>query len=398
MIDKIRTNPKNKKIQYLFVFTACYSVAMQAFLMVEGIYSILRYILYALMLLILFALFVTKQIRLKNNTIIAMIVIAYISLLIGLVYSIIFGTNIIIESTLLVPLLLIIIGYNVNLHTKNQRWLIYCYAMLTSLVGWYIILNFGNGLTLSGQYFLAQKNQIGAILGVSIALLLYILFSQKGIIREKLAPILFTSILLIMNIIPLFLLRNRTTMLAIIVCFVLVIIKTFLNVGTKKSAKFLIVFSGLLMLFSANTIIDFVYESFFLNTDTKDLNSVSGDRFDVYVATIEFLKNNLWFGKMGTESSIFDPHNFLLYNLYKKGLLLSLGYFIIYFLFLGKIVKSWLTVKLADLSISDYLLIISFITSISEYQQPFGPGTTQLLAWFFIGNELRNGNKYEKKN
>ncbi|MCR6466511.1 O-antigen ligase family protein [Bacillus paranthracis] len=391
-------NPKNKKIQYLFVFTACYSVAIQAFLMVESVYSILRYILYALMMLILFSLFITKQIRLKNNIIIGIIVIAYISLLIGLSYSIIFGTHITIESTLLVPLLLIIIGYNVNLHIKNKRWLIYCYATLTSLVGWYIILNFGSGLTLSGQYFLAQKNQIGAILGVSIALLLYILFSQKGIISEKVVPILFTIILLVMNLVPLFLLRNRTTMLAIMVCLVLVIIKMFFNAGTKKSAKVLIVLSGLLMLFSANTIIDFIYEAFFLNTNMNDMNSISGDRFDVYVITIEFLKDNLWFGQMGTESSIFDPHNFLLYNLYKKGFFLSLGYIIIYFLFLGKIVRSWITVRLVDLSISDYLLIISFITSISEYQQPFGPGTTQLLAWFFMGNELRNGKRNEEKN
>ncbi|MDM5313196.1 O-antigen ligase family protein [Peribacillus frigoritolerans] len=384
---------KKRKVEYLFIFTSCYSVIIQFFLMNGNIYSILRYILMFLIILILFVLILTKQLRIKNNIIIGMILVSYIALILGLIYSIIFN-SIIIENTLFVPLLLIIIGYNLNLHLENRNLLIYCYAFSTLLVGWYIVLKFGDGFSISSQYFLAQKNQLGAIIGVSISMLLYLLFTQKTVFKNR---IFFTIMLICLNIIPLFLLRNRTTMLAVIICLVIIIIKTFLSTQASIFAKFLIV-CLILLLFSTSTTIDFIYNSFFLNVDVTDINSLSSDRVSVYIESIEFIKNNFLFGAVATESNIFDPHNFFIYNLLKNGILLSLGSFIFYFIFLIRLIKSWVSIKLFDLNVANFLLIISFSASMMEYQQPFGPGTTQLLAWFFVGNELREGRNNGKKN
>ncbi|MFD4932119.1 O-antigen ligase family protein [Peribacillus butanolivorans] len=384
---------KKRKVEYLFIFTSCYSVIIQFFLMNGNIYSILRYILIFLIILIFFVLILTKQLKIKNNLIIGMILVSYITLILGLIYSIIFNT-IIIENTLFIPLLLIIIGYNLNLHLENRNLLIYCYAFSTLLVGWYIVLKFGNGFSISSQYFLAQKNQLGAIIGVSISMLLYLLFTKKAVFKNR---IFFTIMLIFLNIIPLFLLRNRTTMLAVIICLVFIIIKTLLSTQASIFAKFLIV-CLILLLFSSSTTIDFIYNSFFLNVDVTDINSLSSDRVSVYSESIEFIKNNFWFGEVATESNIFDPHNFFIYNLLKNGILLSFGSFIFYFIFLRRLIKSWFSVKLFELNVSNFLLIISFSASMLEYQQPFGPGTTQLLAWFFVGNELREGRNNGKKN
>ncbi|PEJ25954.1 hypothetical protein CN689_25235 [Peribacillus butanolivorans] len=387
---------KKTKVENLFIFIACYSVIIQFFIMNGNIYSILRYILIFLIVLILFVLVLTKQFKIKNNIIIGMIIVSYITLLLGFIYSIIFNT-IIIESTLFIPLLLIIIGYNLNLHLENKKLLIYCYSFSTLLVGWFIVLKYGNGFSISSQYFLAQKNQLGAIIGVSISMLLYLLCTKKTVFKNKIFLMFFTTMLIFLNIIPLFLLRNRTTMLAVIICLVFIIIKTLLSTKASIFAKFFIV-CLILLLFSTSTAIDFIYNSFFLNVDVTDINSVSSDRVSVYIESIEFIKNNFLFGEILTESNIFDPHNFFIYNLQKNGILLSLGSFIFYFVFLSRLIKSWFSVKLFELNISNFLLIISFSASMIEYLQPFGPGTTQLLAWFFVGNELREGRNNGKKN
>jgi len=382
--------------EYFFIFIACYSVIIQAFVNIS-LYSVLKYILYLLICFFIFNLIITNRFNIKNKVILGLIIIAYLNLLLGLIYSIIFNT-VIIETTLMIPLILIIIGYNLRFKIKDTNLLIFCYSLSTLLVGWYIIFVFGNGFSISSQYFFPQKNQLGAILGVSVFSLMFFLLNGKNNIKIKLRFRIMAITLLFLNILPLLLLRNRTTMFAIIVIFILILIKNLKINKTSSIFKFLLVCIGFSLLLTFETVFKFLYDSFFLNFDSNDIDSLSANRVSVYIESFQFIKNNFLFGLLGSKSNIFDPHNFILYHLFKTGFILNLGVFIVYFAILGNVLKTWLSLRLSEISLSNYLLILSLVASIFEYQQPFGPGTTQLLAWLFVGNALRERKNHEERN
>ena len=377
-------NDKNRHSS-LFILIACYSVLIQIFSNNASTYFILRAGLYGLTFLLIFNLIISKTFDAMNRKIKLMIFVVYFSQIIRFVYIVLFDSKLIIEGTLFIPLLFVIVGNSIEFTQKNKKLLIYSYSLMTAFVGMYLVFKYGNGFALTNEYFFSQKNQVGAVIGASISLLLYKIFSDN----DKLIRKPYLILLVIANIIPLFVLRNRTTMVAIILIIILIFVKLLLSGKDNMVTKLMLILIIMFSLTPSNSMIDYVYDSFFMNYDITDVNSISANRFESYLESIEFLSKNFIFGEIRTNSGIFDPHNFIIFNLLSNGALLSFGYLIVYFLFLSKLIKDWRILDIRNLKISNYLLIISYVGSIFEYMPPFGPGTTQMLAWFFIGNELR---------
>lgn len=389
MMNKVNLIPKII-INKLLILIVYYTVIMQFFVTNAKFYSTLRIILMlAIVALFLIVMLLNRGLYI-NKLLYLFIVISYISFIIGLILSVIFG-NPIFELTILIPLIMMILGLNIKLSDRERQVLMYGYVLLTGALGIYFVLKYGSGFVISAQYILAQKNQIGSIIGISIVIILYNLLVKRQ-------HVFYNSLLLIVNLLPLLILRTRTIVIGVIVIFFYLLLKNIaFQIKNKRIFKLIIIIFGIIILLTSNQVVSYFYDVFFLNVDTNDINSISSNRLESYIKSVPFILENFLFGELIVNANNFDPHNFVLYTLQKKGLILSFSIILIYFYFLIFMLKNLVHSKLNKISIPTLLLLLAFISSLFEYQAPFGPGTTQLITWFFIGNSMRKGDFDEWK-
>src|SRR5699024_5768667 len=189
-----------------------------------------------------------------------------------------------------------------------------------------------------------------------------------------------------------------TIVIGVIVIFFYLLLKNIaFQIKNKRIFKLTIIIFGIIILLTSNQVVSYFYDVFFLNVDTNDINSISSNRLESYIKSVPFILEKFLFGELIVNANNFDPHNFVLYTLQKKGLILSFSIILIYFYFLIFMLKNLVHSKLNKISIPTLLLLLAFISSLFEYQAPFGPGTTQLITWFFIGNSMRKGDFDEWK-
>src|SRR5699024_1691647 len=223
----------------LLILIVYYTVIMQFFVTNAKFYSTLRIILMlAIVALFLIVMLLNRGLYI-NKLLYLFIVISYISFIIGLILSVIFG-NPIFELTILIPLIMMILGLNIKLSDRERQVLMYGYVLLTGALGIYFVLKYGSGFVISAQYILAQKNQIGSIIGISIVIILYNLL-------VKMQHVFYNSLLLIVNLLPLLILRTRTIVIGVIVIFFYLLLKNIaFQIKNKRIFKLTIIIFGII--------------------------------------------------------------------------------------------------------------------------------------------------------
>lgn len=374
-----------------------YLALSQAFVPNPSIYPILHVGIYALLGAIILKLAVDKRLRLGHPFIgvLAAVILANFVLRSGV--SIYTGTNLIERDPLLAPLVLIVLGYSTR-QQVDPRKLALAYAVFSLFSAWYVIITYG-GLSAEGAYFIAQKNQLGAIIAAAFALLLWVFVSSFEAGRPRSSWVrLLTLGLMVLAFTALLLLRNRSSLVALIILVFITLGKALVSSRTARGTSAAII-AGLVV-FSAlfgSRFLALVDDALFQGYDRSDVNNLSANRFDTYTDSLLFLSTNWLFGELSAESGIFDPHNFVLYNLVQFGLFLSVGVLFIYFYCLIRLIREWLSKDIMDVEPWAYLLMVAMFASLLEYAQPFGPGTTQFLTWIFVGRALVEGERSSLK-
>jgi len=136
--------------------------------------------------------------------------------------------------------------------------------------------------------------------------------------------------------------------------------------------------------------------AFTLNFDLHDLNSLSADRINTYKLAVEYIRMYPAFGELTAGESLYGiAHNYILNKWVKYGLIGSLPFVLFYIYLVLVIMKNafFEGVNLEGKKTAHWLLIYGFIISVFEYTFPFGPGTSQVMTWFMLGNYLSNRNK-----
>lgn len=386
----MRLNQSNKS--GILLLTA-YLAMTQAFVANSSIYSTLHLGIYAFMGLIIVKLALDEKLKLGHPLIRVMAAVIAANFILRSAASIYSGTFLVGRDPLLAPLVLIILGFSTRQNVDSRK-LARVYAVVSLFAAWYVIITHG-GLTAEGAYFLAQKNQLGAIVAAGFALLLWDLVSSFG--RDRTMSSwgrLFTLLLMVSAFSALLLLRNRSSLVALIILLALSFGKLLVSRRTPLGAKAITIVSLVTSLGAFGPqlrgIID---DALFQGYDRSDANSLSADRFDVFVDSLTFLRSNLLFGNLATESNLFDPHNFVLYNLVQFGLFLSAGLLLIYVYFLIRLFREWFIKDAVEVAPWAYMLMVAMFASLLEYAQPFGPGTTQFLTWLFVGRALVERNR-----
>lgn len=295
----------------------------------------------------------------------------------------------------LIPFGILIISTSVVYSRKQLLVLIEVYCFMASIMGVSLVSYYGEVWIVSARYFLEAKNQIGPIVAISCIASFLILISERKNIHFIIRMIMFLCFGV--SFFVLLMIRSRNALLSVLVIVFINTVRILLT--RRKTAKeyitlmFLVLaigiagFSGKL-----NFIIKPVYESFTLNYDIRDIESISAGRISVYKESLDYIKQQPLIGNvLAFKQYEKMPHNYLLNKLVKYGILgslpMSLFYLYLWVYVLIKIGKGK-SYKKTFISYSIFIFFMSLMFSLFEYSSPYGPGVSQVLVWFLLGQYL----------
>lgn len=295
---------------------------------------------------------------------------------------------------LLIPFGILISSLNTNFNKRQLNRLLICYILLSIILGLSSILYYGEGLAIAQRYFLAGKNQIGPLLGIS-AIISGIWILNKNQLELKYSNFIIRLIPFALLATSILVIRNRSGFLGVSVVTLICFLKGHKLRKNLKSIIYiqiaLILFVILFLLGAFDGVFDFVYKAIFLNYDISDMNSVSAGRTDVYKSALEFVLKYPILGEIGgSRFTSGTPHNYILNKWVKYGIIGSLPIVLFYlnlWIFVFKEIK--FKRKNTNVTLPLWVLLFSLVVSMLEYTYPYGPGVSQLMVWFLLGQYFK---------
>jgi hypothetical protein len=296
-------------------------------------------------------------------------------------------------TELLVPFGIFIFGYSLNLDRKELYRYLIIYVVYSILLSIAIIIFYDVGISITSNYFLSTKNQIGPITCyASIIALFFSLYSNKVFIKNNKMKSLIFFIFYISLLIFILIIRNRSGLISVSIASIILLVYRLKGVRSKKVllTSTIMLFGALVVLLVSGTleiIFNFVYDSIFLNYDFTDINSISAGRINGYINALSYLDGNLIFGELIGNACSTVPHNYVLNLVVELGVVLSIPMLILYFSLWYFVIKFSVTKKqksyLGLLLMG--MMLISLILSLFEYTYPYGPGVAQFILWLLFG-------------
>lgn len=304
---------------------------------------------------------------------------------------------------ILLPCVLIIIGYNAPISTKD--WvvilLIYC-GSLIYVLSTQIMTNIG-AFQIAEEYIMgSEKNAAGVMLAVAIVALLLLYFAH----RDKLSlPIrCVTLAMLAVLFLVMVTLRARGAILTVGICIILAFFQMRKFKRETHFFRYLKILGGgaavllLLLLvsgFPIMSIYDYFYDSFFLNKE----GDFSSGRMERNLAAIEVIRESPVWGRMVYNVDIKWVHNYLLLKLSDYGIVGALPLLISYFYLAFFVVREHLKKNSFTFeNIGFWVLLVLLIISLVEPSLPYAPGTAVVLSYLLLGFSLKQNPLKEEKN
>jgi len=296
---------------------------------------------------------------------------------------------------LTIPFGILISSMNINYSRRQLSNLLFWYILLSAILGISSIFYYGQGFSITRNYFLTAKNQIGPILGIATIILGIWILDEKQF-DIKFNRLIFKLILLFMLLASILTIRNRSGLLGIFIVLIIMLTKEY---KFKRNIRnILILFSVFFALFILTLlgvldgVADYIYKSIFLNYNISDLNSVSAGRIYGYKLAFRFLMDYPILGQLETGEILqFTPHNYILNKWVKFGVIGSLPFILFYlYLYIFTIKSIYKSNNRIKFSLYLWVLLFSLIVSIFEYTYPYGPGVSQVMTWFLLGQFFNN--------
>ena len=286
--------------------------------------------------------------------------------------------------TLLIPLVLVVIGYLSNIRQENVWWISFVYSIVMVYVGYeQIRLNVG-GFVIEDIYHTSAKNSLGPMLTVAgiIAIL--------NILRGKSKSIcVFMSIIAFLVLVELLTIRARLATVAYCVMVAFLLYKYICLYSRKMTLIVILILLfviGITGISFFDSFFDFFYESFFQN---KEDDLLSG-RGTGYLLAFDLFCDNPLFGNLSQGIKIPWVHNYLLLKMSDLGFLGGLPWFCLYFYIVFQIIKgSFSTNIFLEQNYGYILMWIPFIASLGEPTFPYGPGTATFIPFILLGMTLK---------
>lgn len=301
---------------------------------------------------------------------------------------------------LLVPFGILLCSLNTSFNERHLENILTMYTFLAAILGITSIFYYGEGFVITKTYFLKEKNQIGPLLGISAVIAAYRIFNNTQTPKVKSKKYVLVNLIIFFSLISsIIVIRNRSGLLAIAIIVILIILREFkieLNLKNIIIINFsLLVFVVLIATGSLKSLFQSIRDAFISNYDVTDLNSISAGRVVIYKSAIFYILTYPVLGEFGTTNKFYAvPHNYILNKWVRYGIVGSLPLvmfycFLWYFVFVG-LKKNYKALRLNRLAL--WVLLFSLIVSLFEYAYPFGPGVSQIMLWFLLGQYLKEYN------
>ncbi|AVF48055.1 O-antigen ligase family protein [Elizabethkingia anophelis] len=370
---KIKTDFFSKVYAALIVVMLLIFSLQNSFLIkFSDIYTLLGYVSIVLLALLIFIKKKSFNLFIKNKVVVIIFFLAVLQLIIVLFLKGLGQTdNIPYVRDIFLILTFIYLGFN---EEDNYFKYLFYFTVFLSLSALSIIIFVAGGLTISEQYLSIPKNQIAPIFVQGI---ISGIFYLNGIQPQK-AKRYITFISLAILVVTLLILRGRTAMLALALCSILYI---FLYIKSRKNKLFVLI----AIISSIIYFLPTIYKSFFLNYDINEKDSFTAGRTSVYDEALVIISKNPLTGKLFQSSDVSSQiHNYLLSIYFELGIF-AIPLLIIYAIMMYQTYKM---IKLRK--ISGLLLVVLFITSLSEYTFPYAPGSATFFAFFLYGMNFKS--------
>ena len=105
------------------------------------------------------------------------------------------------------------------------------------------------------------------------------------------------------------------------------------------------------------------------------------------------------FGFIGIETLPISEytHVYVLHTVMQYGILGSLPFIIFYLIIILKAFRILLSIQGYTINILVFMiLIVSLVISLLEYSYPYGPGVSQFILWFLLGQYMFRNQEYAR--
>lgn len=344
----------------------------------------------------IFSTYSVFQISIINNNIKLFIYLSSIIIYAVILYVVneAFGYGHVNVFELLIPFGILLCSLYTDFNKEQLGKFLLWQILMSVLLGISSIFYYGEGFKITSRYFLRSKNQIGPLLGISAVITGVWIIDQKqfGLKDTSLIVRIGVFILLVLSLLVI---RNRSGVVSVFITILFVLAKEY---GIKRNIKNIvitqIIFLALIILFllgAFDGIINAIYNSLFLNYDITDFNSISAGRILGYKSSLEFIKQYPVLGELETGKSISTtPHNYILNKWLNYGIIGSLPIVLFYlYLWFFTIKGIFISKKTLGFKLPVWVLLFSLIVSMFEYTYPYGPGASQIMVWFLLGQYYR---------
>lgn len=400
MMSNTSTINKEDIKRFIFVFLITLTIVQQLPVIREVFYEIFRLLLY-LSFSILTTLSVGKIKKYLRYRLVKYFFIVLVYVLFFNIFVFASVQNLDLLFHFLVPFGIVLCSLNTDFEKQQLNKLLFWYAFIVSILGISTVLYYGPGFTISEFYNIPSKNQVGPIIGHAILIITFFLLLNKDQMNLKYNYLLIKIGIFGSLFLSLLVIRNRAGLIGLLMVILLIIFTSFRPRLTLKNIVSIQVVLILCFLFFINgyfnSVVDLFWDSLTLNFDMSDLDSISAGRTETYKDALEFIFMHPIGGVL--ESSAFfnrTPHNYILFNWSRYGSVMSLPFVLFYLYLYYFVIKELLRMKLDNISTSHltlWVLLFSLIVSNFEYLYPFGPGVSQIILWFLLGQYLKN--RYE---
>lgn len=343
----------------------------------EGIYPIARLIVMGLLLL-MFAVNVSRIRKVDLGKLFAIRLLFFVLIQFGLLLPIALLVDELKKSEIIdVAAAISVIFIFSIIHFSDERIqkLNIAFVIFISLSALSILYGYGFNFEILEHYLPIPKNQLAPLYGLGLMVCFYNF--GKSSVRVKLIYglgilILFTALLFI---------RGRAALVASFVGFAVI----FLFFEKTKWRKIFVILIAPVVAYELWGVF---YEAFTANYDASDLNSLSAGRFDNYMAAMKLIGDNIFFGEIFSNESLYKPHNYLIYIWVRYGLLFGFPLMFVYGIIISKIIRGIRKNKNNVKELSLVLMLLLIVVSMFEYTYPYSPGSVTLFAFIMFGQYL----------
>lgn len=275
-------------------------------------------------------------------------------------------------------------GWRLNWSDKRLLVLVLVFAASVLEMGLSLVFMKGIGFKISRTYFADQKNAVGPMLATAAVLAAGLLRRKRDIkgnlINLVLLALIFLCVLTILTI------RSRAALLSLGLVLALLLYQRFKGKYVLLTIVGGILLLGIVVVLLPPFVKDYVHQSFFAGFS----GDVTSGRMSRNENAMDIFCQNPLFAHLKNPVAIETVHNFPLYALCEYGLLFAFPLLLVYFYMLIAVVKRIFSTSLPNsAAIGYYAMLVLFVVSMFEYAFPFGPGTSTVMNFVFLGLAFR---------